>query len=243
MDGKRTIPGYIRDVSVSLAGAALYPLLNFKNFGTLKAIPISVWVMCALSFVSILMTLLYGKNLLYLRRNTVRFIPRKNGITFFNEIMGMAKKSIFFIGPNLTFLIQNNHKDCIFSALLQKGLDIRLLLTSNNSPICPIMRDYAFTPTFIDELNKTITAFTAWQKEVKNVSTMKLQIKTTDAVILSLVFIDAEEDDGKLFITPIPWKINGGMRPTFLIEKKLQNESFDRYYDTYDSLFGISTAV
>lgn len=65
--------------------------------------------------------------------------------------------------------------------------------------------------------------------------------RKTDVVTMSLLFIDGEDtDSARLLITPIPWKVEGGNRPSFLVPRKQHTRSFDIYWNAYNRLFNSS---
>jgi hypothetical protein len=54
---------------------------------------------------------------------------------------------------------------------------------------------------------------------------------------MSLIAIDAEQPKGFLVIVPIPWRVYGGSRPCFVVEKERHPTAFGTYYNSYHALF------
>lgn len=162
----------------------------------------------------------------------------------FKKMVCDATRSIFIIGPTLTFLSENEQgmKELLFQKLKtnQQSFKIRMLLADpGHKEICDVMSEYSYTETFPDELCGSIKTFLGWKKEADehNPPLNNLMIKKTHIITFSLLFIDAEDHNARVLVTPIPWRTSGGSRPCFLIKKKQHKEAFKTYYVPCDNLF------
>jgi hypothetical protein len=160
----------------------------------------------------------------------------------FMEMVNKATRSIFIVGPNLDFIA--NEKDGKVKELLFKKMKknsnfkiLMLLSDPDCKEICDAMSKETFTDTFLDELIDAIGHLVKWKKEAeKNKLKSQLFIRKTSIITLSLLFIDKEEPNACVLVTPIPCKVGGALRPCFLIEKQQHEEAFNRYYDAYKEL-------
>jgi len=152
-----------------------------------------------------------------------------------------ATRSIFVAGPNLNF-VANNHeiKDIMLKKLENdKNFKIMMLLSDPDSrDICNMMSKFSPTSTFQTELDEAITTFSDWIQDVKKLpkENQNLLIKKTNLITISLLFIDADLEDGRLLVIPITWGIPGESRPCFLITKQQHYYAFYKYYHAYSGI-------
>lgn len=160
----------------------------------------------------------------------------------FMEMVNKAAKSIVLVGPNLNF-IANEEKGKIKELLFKKmkknsNFKISMLLSDPDcKEICDAMSKATFSDTFVEELNNAIGHLVEWKEEAKkNKLKSQLFIRKTSVITLSLLFIDKEEPNACVLVTPIPCKVGGPERPCFLIEKQQHEEAFNKYYHAYRDL-------
>lgn len=159
----------------------------------------------------------------------------------FKKMVYEATRSILVAGPNLNFVANNQEiKDIMFKKLKNdKNFKIKMLLSDPEcGEICDLMSKFSPTNTFKIELNEAITKFCDWMQEVKKLpkENQNLLIKKTDLITISLLFIDANLEDGRLLVIPITWGIPGESRPCFLISKKQHYHAFYKYYHAYSGI-------
>lgn len=160
----------------------------------------------------------------------------------FMEMVNKAARSIFIVGPNLNFIANEKEgkiKELLFKKM-KKNSNFKILMLLSDpdcKEICDAMSKATFTDRFVDELNDAIGHLVEWKKEAeKNKLKSQLFIRKTSIITLSLLFIDKEEPNACVLVTPIPCKVEGAERPCFLIEKQQHEEAFDRYYHAYKGL-------
>lgn len=161
----------------------------------------------------------------------------------FEKMVSDAKASIFIIGPNLTFLSKKNEWKHFQTLLFRKLKDnpkfeVRMLLMDpKNDTICKFMCEYAFTASFLSELYNSVFIFSRWMDDVQKEKLKNLEIKVTEVVTLSLLFIDVKERNGRVLVTPIVPETEGKSRSSFLIKKEDHLSVFYQYYNLYSSRF------
>ena len=160
----------------------------------------------------------------------------------FMEMVNKAARSIFIVGPNLNFIANEKEgkiKELLFKKM-KKNSNFKILMLLSDpdcKEICDAMSKATFTDNFVDELNDAIGHLVEWKKEAeKNKLKSQLFIRKTSIITLSLLFIDKEEPNACVLVTPIPCKVGGAERPCFLIEKQQHEEAFNRYYHAYKEL-------
>lgn len=174
----------------------------------------------------------------------IPFAKQVSGSDFeFLTMANKATRSIFMVGPNLNFIANEKDgkiKDLLFNKM-KKNANFKILMLLSNpdcKEICDAMSKASFTDSFVEELNNAIINLVIWKKEAeKSKIKPQLFIHKTSIITLSLLFIDYEEPNACLLVTPIPWKVAGTARPCFLIEKQQHEEAFNKYYHAYNGLF------
>lgn len=99
-------------------------------------------------------------------------------------------------------------------------------------------------PNFHDQLEDAIEIFKGWEKDfdkMKNAEKSeikgKFRVRNKGIISVSLVFIDADTQNGCVLIIPVPWRIPGSERPCFLINYQNHESGFMQYYTAYRRLF------
>lgn len=150
-------------------------------------------------------------------------------------MVSQAKESVFIVGPNLTFLSKKGQwekcQELLFSKLRNPKFEVQILIMDRrNKDICDIMCKDAFTTSFTSELNNSTLIFNRWLDDAKKQKIENLEIYVTNILTFSLLFIDAETNEGYVLVSPIPSKTHGNSRPSFAIEKKYHKDAFNKYY-------------
>lgn len=180
----------------------------------------------------------------------IPFAKEVKGSDFdFVKMANKATKSIFIVGPNLNFIANEKEKEIkklIFNRMKEnQKFKVQMLLSNPKyKQICEEMSKSTFTDSFVEELESATINLTKWKNEIKDdLLESQLSIRVTSIITLSLLFIDAEEPNAFLLVTPIPVNVKGSARPCFLIEKKQHEEAFNKYHNAYCELFKKSKDV
>ena len=207
-------------VSATIFAACLYLLKEERTWASFSFILLIF--LCAMSF--------------WYWKKTVPFENRLADSRFaFLRLIVDAKHSVFAIGPNLNFVAVNSAiKQKLFERLAKRDFTAWLLVSDPQAAVAQVWEGIGYNPGFSSELNRALTTFSSWINPTERPG---LQVKKSGLVTLSLVFVDAEQDNGKLLIIPIPRNVSGDARPCFLIRKRQHPAAFNAYYDSYRGLF------
>jgi hypothetical protein len=180
-------------------------------------------------------------------RKRVRFAERSEGSDFeFLRLAGEAHHSIFVIGPSLSFLAREKSvKELLFKKLSIAGSDFRVWMLLSDPSSNELWQAIAFSGDYKAELKEAIVSFRSWLNEaqVGGKPHPNLDIRAALPIATALLFVDADQDEGQVLITPIPWNISPRDRPCFLISKRFQPAVFKKYYDAYLTLFKKARSV
>jgi len=161
-----------------------------------------------------------------------RFSQRIEGSSLgFLEFVQEAKHNIFAIGPTLNFLARENEARTLLHQKLAEP-DFAVWLLLSNDRASEFMELIGFNESFVSDLINAKKQFKAWSAKHQN-----LLAKTTLYVTTSLVFVDANQENGKLLVVPLPWRVSADDRPAFVISKRHHPIAFNTYYQAYKALF------
>lgn len=166
------------------------------------------------------------------------------------------KKKILFqkfeTNPNFELHILVSDPELKLDSEVTKSLGHDLSDSENknkNKNIYKSISNFIFgDPNFHDQLEEAIEIFKGWGKdfdEMKYAEKSEIRgnfiIHNKGIISVSLVFIDADTQNGCVLIIPVPWRIPGSERPCFLIDNLNQESGFMQYYTTYRRLFSDAT--
>lgn len=180
---------------------------------------------------------------IYDQKDAVPFANHLKDSQFeFKKMACEASKSISIVGPSLKFLAEHKEiKELLFQKLKNDPtFKIRMLLSEpKKKEIVKVMAKYYPGDTYGADLEKSIQTFDGWKKEAEGYNPhLKLEIQKSDLIFsISLLFIDEDEPNARVMVTPIPYMIYSTDRPSFLIEKQQHEEAFNTYLNAYKGLF------
>ena len=160
------------------------------------------------------------------------FVQRVDGSAFgFVNCVQEAKHSIFAIGPTLNFLARDPEaRKILHQKLADTKFELWLLISSPET--ADLWELIGFNESYMADLKNARREFTDWSKKYNN-----LTVKETFLITTNFIFIDANQKTGKLYITPLPWRIETGNRPCFMVSKEHHLTAFNTYYTAYRGLF------
>lgn len=217
---------FLLGVLASIVAAAIWAAIKLATHAW------SLWLagLAGFGMASLVFAILQVRQL----RQSARFAARIEGSPFeFHKLLAKAQHSIFAIGPNLNFLMNNQKiKQLFFQKLSDPNFRGSLLVCDPTSATANLLHEIGYSGDFNSQLRKSIDTFQLWSKEHPN-----LLVKIVGPLTASIVFVDADQDTGALLIIPLPWRVSGENRPCFLLSKKVHHVAFNTYYDSYRALF------
>lgn len=184
----------------------------------------------------------------------------------FDRMVCNATKSIYIVGPNLHFLTKNSEEtmQILFQNFKKNpNFEFHMLISdpelisdckaeesesnklkSNTEEIFKVVSEFSFgDKNFEDQLTEGIGIFKGWCKSFEEIkkenSNIKgdFEIRKNGIITISLLFIDADTNNGSALIIPVPRGISGSERPCFLIKYRQHESAFMQYYTAYRRLF------
>jgi len=159
-------------------------------------------------------------------------------LDLFDSALDNIRSRLFIVGQNLFSLTQDRYgfKTKLFSLLRSKPIRVDILICEDVDYIVKATTEFTALE-FGADLEHSIATFQEWQEEISSKGwpgsfNLKLSRRLGS---VSLTFLDPDNDDGKLLLTPIVQPHAMG-RPCFWISKKDHEYVFNYYLMVYESM-------
>lgn len=155
----------------------------------------------------------------------------------FEELIKVTQRKILIAGQNLYTLIVAygmKNKEILFNFLRKNNKrEVQIMICDPDFKNgVEAWKEVTASKEYERDLRESISILEEWVKEAEE-NKLHFEAKKTPMVPVSITFVDPEERDGKLFLTPNVFQATPGVRACYLLCRKLHKDTFTTYWENY----------
>ena len=166
------------------------------------------------------------------------FSPTQKSSPFiFHELIKISKKRLFIAGQNLYTLVVKygkTNKQLIFDYLSKDSKNRLVQIMVCDPKYKNFTKAWMTTTTkkYKNDLNESISNLEVWMRDAQALN-LNLEVKTISVVPITITFVDPDDEQGLLVLTPNAYQQYPDSRLFFSLFRSVHKQYFDVYWDIY----------